>query len=135
MLPPTLSVVELGVQSSLPVWPHANAANLLLTGAHAETVILGLAADKKSADQMWARLDFNGNGIVSMAELDKVSDAPGVPPSLPPASFPSFRCACPHSVVLTVHAPPQKTTTTNGPPAGIKETYPMLTRHHFTHHR
>jgi len=30
-----------------------------------------MAADKKGADQMWARLDFNGNGIVSMAELDK----------------------------------------------------------------
>ena len=49
-----------------------------------------MAADKKGADQMWARLDFNGNGIVSMAELDKVSDTSGVPAHCPPRpSLPS----------------------------------------------
>ena len=48
-----------------------------------------MAADKKGADQMWARLDFNGNGIVSVAELDKVSDTSGVPPLTARRPFPS----------------------------------------------
>ena len=70
---------------------HHRASNIALPAhlnsdafAHAETVILGMATDKKGADKMWGDLDCNGNGIVSMAELDKVGDTCGVPLPPPP---------------------------------------------------
>jgi Ca2+-binding EF-hand superfamily protein len=37
-----------------------------------EKVIKGIIADKKKIKELWERLDFNGNNIVSLAEIDKL---------------------------------------------------------------
>lgn len=54
-------------ESTIALPPHFDQVGF----AHLEKTVLDLVSDKKNADKLWHRLDANGNGKVSLAELDK----------------------------------------------------------------
>ena len=77
----------MGSAVSVAGGPDASSSGLLgekLTGmaltkqGEANATAQEIIKDKAKLHELWNRLDFNGNGIVSLAEIDKVS---GLEPS------------------------------------------------------